>query len=482
MKPYFLVLDQGTSSTKSFLFNRNGKVCHSEKIKHRLSRPKPLFVECDASIIAEAIFTLIRSSVQRVKREKRIITAMGLAVQRSTFLFWDKETLTPKTPALSWQDNRANYLVEKYNEYKQLVYTKTGAPLSGHFGALKYVHLMKEYPSLKKSVHSGDLYFGSLSSYLIHALTGSASIDHSIAGRSQLYSLDSLIWDQKLCNLFNVNSLCLPPLVPTVHSFGKIKIDNYSLPLNCVVGDQQAALIGQEFSLCEQAAINLGTSGSVQLCTGNNSLIIKGLISSLLWSSNYENQFFIEGTINAGNSLFYWLEDYLDIPHRDMKWEERCEKTKSEGVLIPGFTGIASPYWIQQKESLFYNLDGASKDSIIRAGMESIGLLIHDIFFIFKKNNYKIKTVHMGGGGAREPLLQFIADILNVPVIISSEKDKTARGVFRLLFKNHYREFPKSWLSSRKEYFPKMSENNRQKKLGRWNSALVEAGIKNKPR
>ena len=86
----------------------------------------------------------------------------------------------------------------------------------------------------------------------------------------------------------------------------------------------------------------------------------------------------------------------------------------------------------------------------------------------------------MGGGGAREPLLQFIADILNVPVIISSEKDKTARGVFRLLFKNHYREFPKSWLSSRKEYFPKMSENNRQKKLGRWNSALVEAGIKNK--
>ncbi len=482
MKSYFLVLDQGTSSTKSFLFNMNGEVCHSEKIKHRLSCPKPLFVECDASVIAEAIFNLIMSSVQTVKREKGIITAAGLAVQRSTFLFWDKETLIPKTPALSWQDNRANYLVEKYNEYKQLVYTKTGAPLSGHFGALKYIHLMKEYPSLEKDVHSGDLYFGPLSSYLTHALTGSATIDHSIAGRSQLYSLESITWNQKLCNLFNVSSLCLPPLVPTIHNFGKINVDNYSIPLNCVVGDQQAALIGQEFSQLEQAAINLGTSGSVQLCTGNNPLIIKGLISSLLWSSDHENQFFIEGTINAGNSLFYWLEDYLNISHMDMNWEERCVKSKTDGVLIPGFTGIASPYWIQQKESFFYNLDGASKDSIIRAGMESIGLLIHDIIFILKENNYKIKSVHMGGGGAREPLLQFIADILNVPVIMSSEKDKTARGIFRLLFKNHFREFPKIGLSGQKEYFPKMSENNRQKKLGLWNSALLEAGIKNKLR
>ena len=454
MKSYFLVLDQGTSATKSFLFNEYGVLCHSEKIKHQLDRPGPLFVECDASIISKALFNLIKSSVQKAKREKGIITATGLAVQRSTFLFWNKKTLNPKTPALSWQDNRANYLVEKYTDYKQLVYTKTGAPLSGHFGALKYVHLIEKYPDLKKSVHNGDLCFGPLSSYLTHVLTGAAVIDHSIAGRSQLFSIASRTWDQELCDLFSVNSSCLPALVPTVHNFGNINIDNHLIPLNCVIGDQQAALMGQGLSLFEQASINLGTSGSVQVCTKNNPIFIKGLISNLFWSSIHENQFFIEGTINAGNSLFYWLEDYLNIPHTDMKWDERCDKTNSEGVLIPGFTGIASPYWAQPKKSLFYNLKGASKDSIIRAGMESIGFLIHDIFSIIKENQFKIKTVNVGGGGARKPLLQFIADILNVPVKLSIEKDKTARGVFCILFKNKFGQFPETGLSIQKKYFP----------------------------
>ena len=211
MERYFLIIDQGTRGTKSFIFNEKGEVCFSEKNKHSLDFPKPLYVECDAQIIADVVNLLFTSAVNWVKENNGVILSAGLAVQRSTFLFWDKKSIQPLTPALSWQDNRAHYLIDKFKEYQELIYGKTGVPLSGHFGALKYIHFIKEYPELVKKLKSGETFFGPLSSYLSHVLSGTAVVDHSIAGRSQLFSLDSLNWDDTLCELFNVNLSCLPP-------------------------------------------------------------------------------------------------------------------------------------------------------------------------------------------------------------------------------------------------------------------------------
>ncbi len=478
MKHYFLIIDQGTSGTKSFLFNEKGEVCFSEKIKHLLDHPKPLFVECDATLIADAMRKLIALSIRWADKNDGTIITAGMAFQRSTFLFWDKETARPLTPALSWQDNRAHNLVEKFNAQKQLVYRKTGIPLSGHFGALKYVQLIKDSPELEEKVKSGNTFFGPLSSYLTHVFTGTAVVDHSIAGRSQLFSLDSLNWDESLCELFHVNISSLPPLVPTIHKFGDIAIDNHSIPLSCVIGDQQAALMGQGFSSPGTIAINLGTSGSVQCYSGGKPSFIKGLISNLFWSSVSEHHFLTEGTINACNSLFYWLEDYLNIPHEKMKWDERCEAKKSSGVLVPGFTGITSPYWVQPKETIFYNLDGVPENEIIRAGMESIGFLIHDILHTLMNWGVVIHSIQAGGGGARKPLLQFIADLLGVTVKLSKQKDKTALGVFQLLFKNQLNEFPKITQSFHEEFVPKMTDAKRIEKLDKWNKALVKAGVK----
>ena len=143
VKHYFLIIDQGTSGTKSFIFNEKGEVCFSKKIKHFLDRPKPLYVESDAQNIADVVNKLIASAINWVEEKNGVILSAGLAVQRSTFLFWDKKSSRPLTPALSWQDNRAHHLVDKFNEHKQLIYTKTGIPLSGHFGALKYIYLIK---------------------------------------------------------------------------------------------------------------------------------------------------------------------------------------------------------------------------------------------------------------------------------------------------------------------------------------------------
>jgi glycerol kinase len=309
-------------------------------------------------------------------------------------------------------------------------------------------------------------------------LTGTAVVDHSIAGRSQLFSLGSLNWDDTLCELFNVDLSCLPPLVPTLHDFGKVNIDKNNIPLLCIVGDQQSALMGQGFSNPKMVSINLGTSGSVQCYTGNNEMFINGLLSNLLWSSNLKHYFLVEGTINACNSLFYWLEDHLNIPHKKMKWDERCEKTKTGGILVPDFTGIASPYWVQPKETVFYKLNNTTKDEIIRAGMESIGFFVHDIMQTLKKDGFEITSIQSAGGGARKPLLQFMADLLDIPVKRSKLKDKTALGVFRLLFRNQFGEFPEITHSFQENFVPKMTADQRKIKLDNWAKALIVAGVK----
>ncbi len=478
MERYFLIIDQGTSGTKSFIFNEKGEVCFSEKNKHSLDFPKPLYVECDAQIIADVVNLLFTSAVNWVKENNGVILSAGLAVQRSTFLFWDKKSIQPLTPALSWQDNRAHYLIDKFKEYQELIYGKTGVPLSGHFGALKYIHFIKEYPELVKKLKSGETFFGPLSSYLSHVLSGTAVVDHSIAGRSQLFSLDSLNWDDTLCELFNVNLSCLPPLVPTLHNFGKIKIDGKNIPLLCIIGDQQSALMGQGFSSPGIVSINLGTSGSVQYYADNHHVHINGLLSNLLWSSNSKHYFLVEGTINTCNSLFYWLEDHLNIPHKQMKWDERCEKTKTRGVLVPDITGIASPYWAQPKKTVFYNLNNATDNEIIRAGMESIGFFFHDIMQTLIKDGFEITSIYSGGGGARKPLLQFMADLLDIPIKRSKIKDKTALGVFRLLFRKQFSEFPEIQHSPKEIFSPKMTADHRKVKLASWKKSLILAGVK----
>jgi len=236
--------------------------------------------------------------------------------------------------------------------------------------------------------------------------------------------------------------------------------------------------MGQGFSSPGIVSINLGTSGSVQYYADNHHVHINGLLSNLLWSSNSKHYFLVEGTINTCNSLFYWLEDHLNIPHKQMKWDGRCEKTKTRGALLPDFTGIASPYWSQPKKTVFYNLNNATNDEIIRAGMESIGFFVHDIMQTLIKDGFEITSIYSGGGGARKPLLQFMADLLDIPIKRSKIKDKTALGVFRLLFRKQFSKFPEIQHSPKEIFSPKMTADHRKVKLASWEKSLILAGVK----
>ena len=472
--PFFLVLDQGTSSTKCFLFNEINDVVFSHRIKHTLSRPAPRHVECDANQIVESCLELIKQCVEFAKQHSSKIQSVGIAIQRSTFLFWDKKTCTPQSPVLSWQDSRSFKIADELSDHSQLIHEKSGVPLSAHFGGAKYQHLIRNDPSLKSKADNGDVWFGPLSSFLVHKLTGAPVIDHTIAGRSQLMDITNLKWDEELCSFFNVNQICLPTIVPSAEQFGIIQ--PWNLPLNCIIGDQQSALIGQGGLTDNFLAMNFGTSASVLYHSGQSPKHVNGLLNNVLFSNEHETHYVTEGSINACNSLFYWLEDELKIPHKIMKWDTRCENATTNGVLIPGFSGLAAPYWKSGFETIFHQLDGATHDEIIRAGMESIGFLVNDILNTMNMN-LTDKMVPASGGGARKPLLQFISDITGKSIGHSSMKDRTAFGVFSLLKKAAGEPIVDEQVECYQIFTPRMEETLRKSKLSQWHSALKSAEI-----
>ncbi len=476
----YLVLDQGTSSTKSFLFTDDGEAVHSNRVKHPISRPKLHHAESDPLEIAEACASLISEAISYANSKSDKIKCMGMAVQRSTFLFWDKKNLKPLTPAISWQDSRAKDIEEELQSSKSIIFEKTGQPLSGHFGGPKFLHFLRNDPDIRSVIKNETAWFGPISSYLTHSLTGTCAVDESIACRSIMMNLSSQTWDAELCSLFSSSQSALPDIRPTVHDFGTVYINDDSIPLKCVIGDQQAALIGQSGWQSESMAINLGTSGSLQINAGTVPIMTAGLLSSVLYSIQDKRQFILEGTVNACNALFYGLEEELGIAHKEMVWEERCANTVSEGIFFPGSMGIAAPYWNSGEANTLHAFPRKpGHNEIIRAGMESIAFLIHDIFSVANEvKPMKPKMVSTSGGGARAPLLQFLADLLQIPVGLSSMKDKTAVGVFNLLKKAD----DKDWLPQQFKwdtiYRPQMSSKARSAKLTQWNQALQAEGIK----
>ena len=444
----YIIIDQGTSSTKGFLFNSCGQILHRKRIKCVLNKPEKFHAESDPEIILRDIKELFHKMVNLSGDSK--IEHTGISIQRSTFLFWEKSTCRPVTPAISWQDCRASDISENLQSYKRKLWSITGTPLNAQYGGPKFLHMLKKHPSLRRKIKRGELYFGSLSAFLTHAITGTAAIDESIACRSLFYNIHKGAWSRFALELFKVPEDCLPPIVPTKHNYGKMF--DTSISLSLVIGDQQAALVGHKGIQKASIATNFGTSGSIQYNVGEKSINVSGLISSVLYSDRNKKVFMVEGTIKGCNSLFYHLEEQLAILHKDMQWNKRTKLVKTEGVFIPGFNGLAAPYWKDGFDDLLINLEN-DPNQIIRAAMESIGFLTNDILNCIASEGIKLpKTLTASGGGAKSTLLQFIADVTGITINRSLLKDKTAIGVYRLLSGDGLTEISEE--SNYKVYYP----------------------------
>jgi len=467
----YIIIDQGTSSTKSFLISPTGEILHSNKAKYKLERPKPFHIECDPLIILNDIKILFKEMLCFSVRDN--IAGVGMAFQRSTFLFWEKSTCKPVTQAISWQDSRAHKVVDRYKKYEKKLWEITGTPLSAHFGGPKFIQMIENDQNLRRKIQNHDLYYGPLSAFITHAITGKPAIDETIAGRTLIYNINKGRWSKFAMSLFNIPKDCLPALNPVKHNYGKI-FDS-KIELLAVIGDQQAALIGQNGLKKNTIGTNFGTSASIQYNTGSEPVRIEGLISSVLFSDNSLKTFMVEGTINACNSLFYHLEKILSIPHKNMLWDKRIKGINTKGIFVPGFNGISSPYWKTGFNDIYVDLD-SNPDQIIRAGMESIGYLTNDILQCMMQAELNIpKLLTASGGAGRPTLLQFISNLSDIEIGYSAIKDRTAIGVYKILCGGYSNDDDE--VKFQKKFLPKTLPYKKEK-LNKWHQTLIDKKIK----
>ena len=468
----YIVIDQGTSSTKAFFFSDKGKILHQKRIKYKLDRPKPYYIECNPRIILEDIVCLFNRMVTKENSEN--IHGVGFAFQRSTFLFWEKSTCSPLTSAISWQDSRATVILDKFKKYEKKMWNIAGTPLSAHFGGPKFYYMVQNNRDLKQKIKSGEVYFGPLSAFIIHAITGQAAIDESIAGRTLMYDLHTGEWSKYALDLFEVPIDCLPPIKPVKHEYGNFL--NSEIPLLAVVGDQQSALIGQSGLKENTIGANFGTSASIQYNVGSKPVVAPGLISSILFSNQKCKYYILEGTINACNALFHHLEKVLSIPHEEMRWDIRAKGIITKGIYIPGFSGISAPYWKPGFSDIFVDT-GKEPNQIIRAGMESIGFLFNDILNCFSKSGIELpKAIHASGGAAKPVLLQFISSLTNLEICYSDLKDRTALGVFKILSNEEHNDAKE--LNNKARRFKPEYLIDRIEKKEKWHRTLMNSKLK----
>ena len=484
MASFVLAVDQGSSATKVLALDPQGRPIYQTSRPLRTERPKPSHVEQDPVHVLEETRDALNQVIASVLGDGHDILCMGLACQRSSFLLWNRDRGEAFTPIISWQDLRAQDLCNDFQDQRETIYAKTGLPLTGHYGGPKFLWLLRHDPHVSRKIEERGTAFSPLNSYLLWHLTEERVFvtDESIAGRSLLYNIHERRWDRDLLDLFQVPEFLLPQVWVTSRLYGHYRFRDRRIPITCSIGDHQAALLGLGGFEKGQCAINYGTSAGVLTNVGATPQIIRGLLSAPLYSDPHEAIYEVEGTVNAVGSLFEWFEKEQNLPNVSRNWENLMAPSSRGWILVPGMYGIAAPYWHERKISEFVG-EGEMPDwtVLVRAAMESIAFLVADCLERIRNASLPVREVFAAGGVARDPLLQFQADLLGLPVRRSSVKEATAlgcgllAGLQRGLWKN--REEVRNLVLTETTFEPRISSAERQGLLERWHQVLRGKGI-----
>jgi len=444
-----------------------------------------MHVEQDPVHLLEETRGALEELVSSIYMDGHEILSIGLACQRSSFIFWDRKEGRAFTPIISWQDLRAKDICVELNLQRDMIYQRTGLPLTGHYGGPKFLWFLNHDPEIPKLINLPELVFSPWNSFLLWHLTEEriCATDESIAGRTLFFNIHERSWDGELVRLFKIPNHILPQIRPTCHLFGHYKFKNQSIPITCSVGDHQAALLGLGGFEKGQCGLNYGTSAGVLVNIGSNPYIANGLLTNIAYSNRDEVIYSTEGTVNAVGSLFEWFEKEKGMEGASMHWEEWVASSSQGWFMVPGMYGIAAPYWKETAPTEFKG-DGVvpSQDVLLRAGMESIAFLVADILDQLQKiPNLQIYQITAAGGAARSPLLQFQADILGMPIIHSSVMDATALGCAFLtgLHIGVWEDIERirRLVREGKVYNPSLPSSQRQFHLDGWHKLLRSRGI-----
>lgn len=488
---YLLALDQGTTSSRAIIFNEHGQVQATAQRETHIQTPHSGWVEQDAQEIWSTQIAVVQQALASARILAKDIKAIGLTNQRETTVVWDKRNGQPLAPAIVWQDRRATEWCNQLTQQNlnDTIHTKTGLRIDPYFSAGKLVWLLEHVQGLRELAAQGHVAFGTIDSWLVWNLTQGAEhvIEASNASRTMLMNLQHQAWDEELLELFNIPHSVLPKIISSDQyvantATGLLGAD---IPITGILGDQQSALFGQSCFEAGTAKNTYGTGCFMLFNTGTEVQYSHNkLLSTLAWQAQGQTHYALEGSVFMAGAIVQWLRDGLGIIQKSSEVETLARKVEhTDGVvLVPAFTGLGAPHWDSEARALLCGMSrGTNKAHIARAALESIAFQVSDVLSAMQSDlSNPLKELRVdGGASSNDMLMQFQADILNVPVLRPKLLESTAWGAAAMaglkagVFSN-LDEIAQSWQLER-AFEPKMNTDQREYHLAQWQSALKRA-------
>jgi len=437
--PVILALDQGTTSSRSLLFDEKGTVLGMAQKEFKQHYPQPGWVEHDANEIWESQFATLAEVLAKARIDPHHIAAIGITNQRETTVVWNRDTGEPIAPAIVWQDRRtASYCDELRRQGKaSLLQQKTGLILDAYFSATKLKWILDQVPGAREQAAAGQLAFGTIDTWLIYKLTKGTvhATDVSNASRTLLFNIHTLQWDKELLELFDIPASVLPVVKPSSGIVGECTvIPGARIPIAGVAGDQQAALFGQ---LCTEEGMVKNTYGTgcfMLMNTGQQAIQSHHqLLTTIAWQIDGKTTYALEGSVFIGGAVVQWLRDELKVINSAPDIEKLAASVKStDGVyVVPAFTGLGAPHWSAHARGAVFGITrGTNHAHIARAALDSIAYQSADLLSAMQADAHiPIRELRVDGGAtANDMLMQFQADVLDCNVVRPVITETTAMG------------------------------------------------------
>jgi glycerol kinase len=422
---YILAIDQGTSGTKTVLFDKRGEIIRKATAELKSFFPQSGFVEQDPEEIFQNVLDSVRNCLEGFTDR---ITCCGISNQRETFLLWD-ESGRPLCPAVVWQCKRSIEICErlKNSGIEEEISNRTGLIVDPYFSGTKLIWLHENNSMLKEAIRGGKAFFGNIDSWLLYKLSRGKKYytDYTNACRTLFFNLDSLDWDAFLIREFGLEGLRLPETLPSSSRFGETDFERlipYSVPITSMIGDSHAAAFGEGCFSAGTAKATLGTGTSILMNTESRRINSEaGMVSTICWSTQNRVDYALEGIIVTTGGTIKWLRDQLGLFVDSPQTEAMAKSVPdNNGVyLIPAFSGLGAPHWKMSAKAAILGLTfDCNKNHVVRAALESIPYQIKDVITVMEHDSgIELKSLKVDGAiSANGFVVQLLADLLNTPV------------------------------------------------------------------
>lgn len=491
MKQFVMALDQGTTSSRCIVFDKQGKVICSAQKEFTQIYPKPGWVEHDPVEIWSSQVSVAREAIAKLGIDPNNIASIGITNQRETAIVWDKRTGVPIHNAIVWQCRRTSDKIEELKKKGLTEYIKnrTGLIPDAYFSATKLQWILDHVKGAREEARAGNLLFGTVDTWLIWNLTKGKTFvtDYTNASRTMLYDIKNLTWDKKLLEELDIPSEMLPKVMPSSHVYGYTdpSIFGEEIPIAGAAGDQQAALFGQFCFDQGDVKNTYGTGCFLLMNTGEDAIESKnGLITTIAASTCDKPVYALEGSVFVAGAAIQWLRDELRLIQNASESEEYALKVPdTNGVyVVPAFTGLGAPHWDQYARGAILGLTrGCSKEHLVRATLESIAYQANDVLKAMEADaNIRLNSLKVDGGAcANNFLMQFQADILDTKVYKPECIETTALGAAYLAglavgFWKDLEEIKSNWEIG-KIFSPNMSSERRETLISGWKKAVTRS-------